>query len=133
VRVDPGNPQRVQANDGGGSWDDIQVTVSAGFFTQNVPATAGSALQGGTGGNGVKGTDQNAAGGAGGGAGYYGGGGGGGGNDFGNTTRASSGGGGGSGYINGSYVAGGSTGSYQDAPNRGSAGQSNGPARVVIQ
>jgi hypothetical protein len=29
-------------------------------------------------------------------------------------------------------VSGGSTGGWQDAPNRGSAGQTNGPARVVI-
>lgn len=133
VRVDPGNPQRVQANDGGGSWDDIQVTVSAGAFTSNVPATPGSALQGGTGGRGVITEYANAAGGGGGGGGWYGGGGGGGGNDFGNVTRSSSGGGGGSGYINGSYVTSGSTGSYQDSPNRGSAGQSNGPSRVVIE
>ena len=32
VRVDPTNSQRVQANDGGGSWDDIEVLASAGVF-----------------------------------------------------------------------------------------------------
>jgi len=134
VRVDPTNPQRAQANDGGGSWDDIQVTVSAGAFTTNVPATAGSALQGGTGGAGVITQNQNAAGGGGGGGGWYGGGGGGGGNDFGSITRDSSGGGGGSGYINGSYVTSGSTSSFADGsdPQRGSAGDPNANSRVVI-
>lgn len=133
VRVSPSDNRVAQGDDGGSSWDDVVVTVSTGEFTTNVPATAGSALQGGTGGNGVITQYTNAAGGGGGGGGYYGGGGGGGGNDFGNTTRDSSGGGGGSGYINGSYVSGGSTGSYQDAPNRGSAGQTNGPSRVVVE
>ena len=134
VRVDPTNPQRVQANDGGGSWDDIEVLVSAGAFTTNVAATAGNALQGGTGGSGVITQFTNAAGGGGGGGGYYGGSGGGGGNDFGNTTRNSSGGGGGSGYINGSYVTSGSTSSFADAgdPYRGSAGDQNNNSRVVI-
>lgn len=134
VRVDPTNPQRVQANDGGGSWDDIEVLASAGTFATNVPATAGSQLQGGTGGAGVISQYPNAAGGGGGGGGYYGGGGGGGGNDFGNTTRNSSGGGGGSGYINGSYVTSGSTSSFADSGDayRGSAGDQNSNSRVVI-
>jgi len=96
--------------------------------------SSGSALQGGSGGTGATSGYSNAGGGGGGGGGYYGGGGGGGGNDFGGGTRDSSGGGGGSGYINSSYVTGGSTGSYQDAPNRGSAGSAGyGPARVVIE
>lgn len=99
----------------------------------NAGGSPGGALQGGTGGNGQLGGYPNAGGGGGGGGGYFGGGGGGGGNDFGSTTRNASGGGGGSGYINGSYVSGGSTGTYQDAPNRGSAGQTNGPARVVFE
>lgn len=134
VRVDPTNSQRAQVNDGGGSWDDIEVLASAGTFYTNIPATAGSALQGGVGGGGAISQYTNAAGGGGGGGGWYGGGGGGGGNDFGSTTRNSSGGGGGSGYINGSYVTSGSTSTFADGsdPQRGSAGNQNANSRVVI-
>lgn len=97
-------------------------------------ATPGSALQGGTGGQG-SGSFPNWSGGGGGGGGYYGGGGGGGGDDFGSGTRAASGGGGGSGYINPSYVTGGSTSTFTNGPdpNRGPGGDVNGNARIVIE
>jgi len=97
-------------------------------------ATPGSALQGGTGGQG-SGSFPNWSGGGGGGAGYYGGGGGGGGDDYGSGTRAASGGGGGSGYINPSYVTGGSTSTFTNGPdpNRGPGGNVNGNARIVIE
>lgn len=134
VRIDPTNPQRVQANDGGGSWDDIEVLASAGSFTSNAPATAGSALLGGTGGDGVINSNPNAAGGGGGGGGYFGGGGGGGGNDFGNGTRDSSGGGGGSGFVAGSVING-STSTFTNSSdiNRGGAGSANSNSRIVLE
>ena len=97
-------------------------------------ASPGSALQGGTGGQG-SGSYPNWSGGGGGGAGYFGGGGGGGGDDYGSGTRAASGGGGGSGYINPSYVSGGSTSTFANPgdPNRGPGGNVNGNARIVIE
>lgn len=97
-------------------------------------ATPGSALQGGTGGQG-SGTYPNWSGGGGGGGGYYGGGGGGGGDDYGSGTRSASGGGGGSGYINPTYVTGGSTSTFSNSgdPNRGSAGDANTNSRIVIE
>ena len=49
VRVDPTNPQRVQANDGGGSWDDIEVLASAGTFQLGSSGGSGS-YSGGQGG-----------------------------------------------------------------------------------
>ena len=49
VRIDPKNPQRVQANDGGGSWDDIEVLASAGEFITTIPANVPITPQGGTG------------------------------------------------------------------------------------
>lgn len=98
------------------------------------PATPGSALQGGRGGQG-SGSFPNWSGGGGGGGGWYGGGGGGGGDDYGSGTRSASGGGGGSGYINPSYVSGGSTSTFANGPdpNRGPGGNVNGNARIVIE
>ena len=49
VRVDPTNSQRVQANDGGGSWDDIEVLASAGTFQLGSSGGSGS-YSGGQGG-----------------------------------------------------------------------------------
>jgi hypothetical protein len=111
---------------------EIGSTGGGGGSQSSGGGAGGGALQGGSGGNGVLGGYSNAGGGGGGGGGYFGGGGGGGGNDFGNTTRQSSSGGGGSGYINSTYVTDGSTGSYQDAPNRGNAGQPGYSSRIVI-
>ena len=98
------------------------------------PATPGSALQGGRGGQG-SGSFPNWSGGGGAGGGWYGGGGGGGGDDYGSGTRSASGGGGGSGYINPSYVSGGSTSTFANGPdpNRGPGGNVNGNARIVIE
>ena len=98
------------------------------------PATPGSALQGGRGGQG-SGSYPNWSGGGGGGGGCYGGGGGGGGDDYGSGTRSASGGGGGSGYINPSYVSGGSTSTFANGPdpNRGPGGNVNGNARIIIE
>ena len=98
------------------------------------PATPGSALQGGRGGQG-SGSFPNWSGGGGGGGGWYGGGGGGGGDDYGSGTRSASGGGGGSGYINPSYVSGGSTSTFANGPdpNRGPGGNVNGNARIIIE
>lgn len=97
-------------------------------------ATPGSGLQGGTGGQG-SGTYPNWAAGGGGGGGYFGGGGGGGGDDYGSGTRSASAGGGGSGYINPSYVTGGSTSTFAGGPdpNRGPGGDAGGNARIVIE
>ncbi len=70
-----------------------------------------------------------------GGGGYCGGGGGVGGNDPGGGTQIASGGGGGSGYINPAYTSNGVTDFYpvgQSDPNRGTAGDSGGPARIVF-
>ena len=98
--------------------------------------SAGSALQGGNGGNAATGFGaNNAAAGGGGGAGYYGGGGGAGGNDFGDTTRAASGGGGGSGYVH-SSVSGGVTGAFSlgsSHPDRGNAGDPGEDSKVVFE
>lgn len=93
--------------------------------------SSGSALQGGTGRVG-SGSYSNYGGGGGGGGGYYGGGGGGGGNDNGNTTRNASGGGGGSGFIASTGITGGVTGAWQDADDRGNAGEAGRNSRVVI-
>jgi len=93
--------------------------------------SSGSALQGGTGRSG-SGSYPNYGGGGGGGGGYYGGGGGGGGNDNGNGTRNASGGGGGSGFIASTGITGGVTGSWQDADDRGNAGEAGRNSRVVI-
>ena len=93
--------------------------------------SSGSALQGGTGRTG-SGSYPNYGGGGGGGGGYYGGGGGGGGNDNGNGTRNASGGGGGSGFIASTGITGGVTGSWQDADDRGNAGEAGRNSRVVI-
>lgn len=97
-------------------------------------ASGGSALQGGSGGVGAR-TTTVLSGGGGGGGGYFGGGGGGGGAIAGRLIYQGAGGGGGSGYINPTYVTGGSTSTYAGAsnPNRGTAGAApGGPARIVI-
>jgi hypothetical protein len=109
--------------------------------TNDISASGGSALSGGTGGRGSIGNGGgNASSGGGGGGGYYGGGGGGGGNDYNSTTRDSSGGGGGSGYVSGSLTSA-STSSFANGsdPNRGNAGSASGlnnsyyNSRIVIQ
>ena len=102
----------------------------------NANGSAGSALQGGNGGNAATGFGHNnAPPGGGGGAGYYGGGGGAGGNDFGDTTRAGSGGGGGSGYVH-STVSGGATGAFSlgsTHTDRGNAGEPGQDSKVVFE
>jgi hypothetical protein len=104
--------------------------------TNNISASGGSALSGGTGGRGSIGGSggANASGGGGGGAGYFGGGGGGGGNDYGNGTRDSSGGGGGSGFVAGSVING-STSTFANSSdiNRGGAGSANSNSRIVLE
>ena len=97
-------------------------------------ATPGSALQGGTGGQG-SGTYPNWSGGGGGGGGYYGGGGGGGGDDYGSGTRAASGGGGGSGYVHSSVINGftGGFASGQNNPERGNAGDPTQNSKIVFE
>jgi len=106
-------------------------TAGGGVGNGGSGGSSGSALQGGTGRDG-SGSYSNYGGGGGGGGGYYGGGGGGGGNDNGNTTRNASGGGGGSGFIASTGITGGVTGSWQDADDRGNAGEAGRNSRVVI-
>ena len=139
-----GNGGGPSGTSGGNSPDSVTGSTGGGGGSQGggggagngsgTPATPGSALQGGTGGQG-SGSFPNWSGGGGGGGGWYGGGGGGGGDDFGSGTRSASGGGGGSGYINPSYVSGGSTSTFANGPdpNRGPGGNVNGNARIVIE
>ena len=129
---------------GGNSPDSVTGSTGGGGGTQSggggagggsgTAATPGSALQGGTGGQG-SGTYPNWSGGGGGGGGYYGGGGGGGGDDYGSGTRAASGGGGGSGYVHSSVINGftGGFASGQSHPDRGGAGSPQNPGRIVLQ
>jgi len=129
---------------GGNSPDSVTGSTGGGGGSQSggggagggsgTAATPGSALQGGTGGQG-SGTFPNWSGGGGGGGGYYGGGGGGGGDDYGSGTRAASGGGGGSGFINPTHVTSGSTSTFTNGPdpNRGPGGDVNGNSRIVIE
>ena len=129
---------------GGNSPDSVTGSTGGGGGSQSggggagggsgTAATPGSALQGGTGGQG-SGSFPNWSGGGGGGGGYYGGGGGGGGDDYGSGTRAASGGGGGSGYVHSSVINGftGGFASGQNHPDRGSAGSLQYPSRIVLQ
>ena len=128
-----GNSPDSQTGSTGGSGGTQGGAGGAGAGS-GTSATPGSALQGGTGGQG-SGSFPNWSAGGGGGGGYYGGGGGGGGNDDGSGSRSASAGGGGSGYINPSYVTGGSTSSFANSgdPNRGPGGNANGNARIVIE
>ena len=116
---------QIGSSGGGGG------TQSSGGGGGGGGGSSGGSLQGGRGGDGQTGGYSNAGGGGGGGGGYFGGGGGGGGNDFGSATRSSSGGGGGSGYVRSGIT--GSTSTFSNAPNRGSAGDINGNSRVVIE
>jgi hypothetical protein len=136
------NSANSQAASTGGGAGTQSAGGAAGNHVPSVPvtyqgpaATAGSALQGGTGGDGSWVNFANYSAGGGGGGGYFGGGGGGGGNDYGSGTRAASGGGGGSGYINSTYVVGGSTSTFANGsdPNRGTAGNVNTNSRIVIE
>ena len=139
-----GNGGGPSGGGGSNSPDSVTGSTGGGGGTQSggggagggsgTAATPGSALQGGTGGQG-SGSYPNWSGGGGGGGGYYGGGGGGGGDDYGSGTRAASGGGGGSGYVHSSVING-FTGGYANGssnPDRGTAGDAGTSSRIVLQ
>lgn len=133
-----GSQSSAGSGGSGSGYNVIWGSPNSAPMSPSYGGVAAGALQGGSGGIGIYPgppvTHVNAPGGAGGGGGYFGGGGGAGGNDFGNGTRAGGSGGGGSGYVHTSVISG-STSTFANGPdpNRGTAGQVGGPARVVIE